>query len=91
MRKPITVMLFGCCLIHILFLVVLRDIVNDILSNIYAESEDCIVDVYENGIYLHSRDFVKCDFLSLVSYQPDITLQTIPVGTYIDPIGTITT
>lgn len=57
----------------------------------YLESEGYLVDVYENGIHLRGRDFVKGEFLPIASYWLDTTLQTIPAGTYTDPTGTVTT
>lgn len=60
-------------------------------TNIYADSEGYVVDVYENGIHLRGRDFVKGEFLPIASYWLDTTLQTIPAGTYIDSTGTIVT
>ena len=77
--------------VHIPSLAVPRDIVNAALSNIYADSEGYVVDVYENGIHLRGRDFVKGEFLTIASYWLDTTLQTIAAGTYTDPTGTITT
>lgn len=77
--------------VHIPSLAVPRDIVNSALSNIYADSEGYVVDVYENGIHLRGRDFVKGEFLPIASYWLDTTLQTIPAGTYTDSTGTITT
>lgn len=59
-------------------------------DNIYADSEGYVVDVYENGIHLRGRDFVKGEFLPIASYWLDTTLQTIPAGTYTDSTGTIT-
>ena len=76
--------------VHIPSLAVPRDIVNDSLSNIYAESEGYVVDVYENGIHLRGRDFVKGEFLPIASYWLDTTLQTVEAGTYTDSTGTIT-
>ena len=60
-------------------------------ENVYAESEGYVVDVYENGIHLRGRDFVKGEFLPIASYWLDTTLQTVPAGTYTDSTGTITT
>ena len=60
-------------------------------DSIYAESEGCVVDVYENGIHLRGRDFVKGEFLPIASYWLDTTLQTIPAKTYTDSTGTIKT
>lgn len=54
-----------------------------------AESEGYVVDVYSNGIHLRGRDFVKGEFLPIASYWLDTTLQTIPAGTFIDSTGTI--
>ena len=77
--------------VHIPSLAVPRDIVNNALSNIYADSEGYVVDVYETGIHLRGRDFVKGEFLPIASYWLDTTLQTVAAGTYTDPTGTITT
>lgn len=60
-------------------------------SIVYADSEGYVVDVYENGIHLRGRDFVKGKFLPIASYWLDTTLQTVPAGTYTDSTGTITT
>lgn len=54
-------------------------------------SEGYLVDVYETGIHLRGRDFVKGEFLPIASYWLDTTLQTIPAGTYTDSTGTIVT
>ena len=80
---------FGYRSVHIPSLAVPRDIVDGTLTNIYAESEGYVVDVYENGIHLRGRDFVKGEFLPIASYWLDTTLQTIPAGTYTDSTGTI--
>lgn len=77
--------------VHIPSLAVPRDIVGNSLSNIYADSEGYVVDAYENGVHLRGRDFVKGEFLPIASYWLDITLQTIPAGTYTDSTGTIKT
>jgi hypothetical protein len=82
---------FGYRSVHIPSLCVPRDIVDGTLTNIYADSEGYVVDVYENGIHLRGRDFVKGEFLPIASYWLDTTLQTIPAGTYTDSTGTITT
>ena len=60
-------------------------------ENSYADSEGYVVDVYENGIHLRGRDFVKGEFLPIASYWLDTTLQTIEAKTYKDSTGTITT
>lgn len=85
---------FGCWSVHVPSIAVPRDttsVVDPSISNIYAESEGYLVDVHEGGIHLRGRDFVKGEFLPIASYWLDTTLQTIPVGTYEDPTGTITT
>lgn len=64
---------------------------NGIYEDVYADSEGYVVDVYDNGIHLRGRDFVKGEFLPIASYWLDTTLQTIPAGTYTDSTGTITT
>jgi predicted phosphodiesterase len=60
-------------------------------TELNAESEGYVVDVYENGIHLRGRDFVKGEFLPIASYWLDATLKTIQAGTYTDPTGTIKT
>ena len=82
---------FGYRSVHIPSLAVPRDIVDGTLTIIYADSEGYVVDVYENGIHLRGRDFVKGEFLPIASYWFDTTLQTIPAGTYTDSTGTIVT
>lgn len=56
-----------------------------------AGSEGYVVDVYENGIHLQGRDFVKGEFIPIASYWLDTTLQTVAAGTYADSTGTIVT
>lgn len=62
---------------------------SDSKVDVGADSEGYVVDVYENGIHLRGRDFVKGMFLPIASYWLDTTLQTIPAGTYKDSTGTI--
>lgn len=85
--------IFGGYSIHIPSLAVPRD--GDVTGansrqEIYADSEGYVVDVYENGIHLRGRDFVKEEFLPIASYWLDTTLVEIPAGTYTDSTGTIT-
>lgn len=61
------------------------------LTNLDAESEGYVVDVYEDGIHLRGRDFVDGEFLPIASYWLDTTLQNIPANTFMDSTGTITT
>jgi hypothetical protein len=84
---------FGYRSVHIPSLAVPRDVneAGTSYANIYADSEGYVVDVYENGIHLRGRDFVKNEFIPIASYWLDTTLQTIPAGTYTDSTGTITT
>lgn len=77
--------------IHIPSLAVPREYENSAYVQRYSESEGYVVDVYENGIHLRGRDFVKGEFLPIASYWLDTTLQTIPARTYTDSTGTITT
>lgn len=77
--------------VHIPSLAVPRDISSGALSNIYADSEGYVVDVYQNGIHLRGRDFIKGEFLPIASYWLDTTLQEVPAGTYTDSTGTINT
>ena len=77
--------------IHIPSLSVPRDIVGGSLNYIYADSEGYVVDVYENGVHLRGRDFIKGEFLPIASYWLDTTLQNVPAGTYKDETGTIIT
>lgn len=58
-------------------------------TEVYADSEGYVVDVYENGIHLRGRDFVKGEFLPIASYWLDTPLQTVAAGTYTDSTGTI--
>ena len=57
----------------------------------YQDSEGYLVDVYEDGIHLRGRDFVKGEFIPIASYWLDTTLKTIEPGTYKDSTGTIST
>lgn len=77
--------------VHIPSLSVPRDIVNGERVDVYGESEGCIVDVYENGIHVRGRDFVRDKFHPIASYWLDTTLQTVEAGTYTDSTGTIVT
>jgi predicted phosphodiesterase len=61
------------------------------LTNLDAESEGYVVDVYDNGIHLRGRDFVDGEFLPIASYWLDTTLKTIPANTFMDSTGIITT
>lgn len=54
-------------------------------------SQGYVVDVYENGIHLRGRDFVKEEFLPIASYWIDTPLSEVEGGTYTDSTGTIVT
>lgn len=84
---------FGCHSVHIPSCAIPRtDADGDFEFQVeYQESEGYVVDVYEDGIHLRGRDFVKGEFLPIASYWLDTTLQTVAAGTYTDPTGTITT
>ena len=66
---------FGCHSVHIPSLASPREgnNANTGWVNVFAESEGYIVDVYENGIHLRGRDFVKGEFLPIASYWLDTT------------------
>ena len=86
--------------IHIPSLCVPRDInaSGTSYTNIYAESEGYIVDVYKDCIVLNGIDFGKLDTttgerepmkqLAIATYKIDTTLQTIAPNTFTDPTGT---
>lgn len=84
---------FGCHSVHIPSIAIPRtDADGDFEFQIeYKDSEGYLVDVYDNGINLRGRDFVKGEFLPIASYWLDTTLVEIPAGTYTDPTGTIIT
>lgn len=83
--------LFGIHSVHIPSLAVPREYAESGYVQRYSESEGYVVDVYPDGIHLRGRDFVKGEFVPVASYWLDTTLQTVEVGTYTDPTGTITT
>lgn len=83
--------LFGIHSVHIPSLAVPREYEGSAYVAKYSESEGYVVDVYKNGIHLRGRDFIKGEFLPIASYWLDTTLQTVEVGTYSDPTGTIET
>lgn len=82
---------FGCHSVHIPSIAIPRDSDGTNVTQYTDGSEGYVVDVYENGIHLRGRDFVKGEFLPIASYWLDTTLQTIPAGTYADSTGTIET
>lgn len=60
-------------------------------TELYAESEGYVVDVYKNHIVLRGRDFVKDEFLPIATYCLETNLVTIPEKSFTDTTGTITT
>jgi hypothetical protein len=80
--------------VHISSLAVPRDIVNGIRTDVYAESEGYVVDVYDDYIILNGRDFIDNDadghILPIATYKIDTTLQTIEANTFTDSTGVIT-
>jgi predicted phosphodiesterase len=60
-------------------------------TQIAANSEGHVVDVYKNGIHLRGRDFVKGEFLPIASYWLDTTRQAVEANTYTDSTGLIIT
>lgn len=81
--------------VHIPSLSVPRDIVNGTRTDVYAESEGYIVDVYDDYIILNGRDFIDNDndghIIPLGTYKIDTKLVEIEEGTFTDSTGTITT
>lgn len=82
--------------VHIPSLAVPRDLAADgeNLTDVYAESEGYIVDVYEDCIVLNGRDFIDNDAdghrLGIATYKIDTTLQTVEANTFSDSTGVIT-
>lgn len=80
--------------VHIPSLAVPRDPNGVALTDLYAESEGYIVDVYDDYIILNGRDFIDNDvdghILPIATYKIDTTLQTIPEKTFTDSTGVIT-
>lgn len=60
-------------------------------TELYAESEGYLVDVYKNHIVLKGRDFVKEEFLPIATYCLDTKLVEIEAKTFVDSTKTITT
>ena len=82
---------YGIHSVHIPSLAVPREYAESGYVKRYSESEGYVVDVYEDGVHLRGRDFVKGEFMPIASYWLDTTLKTVAAGTYSDPTGTITT
>jgi predicted phosphodiesterase len=84
---------YGMHSIHIPSLVAPRDGFVDGTgrTELYAESEGYVVDVYQNHIVLRGRDFAAGKFLPIATYCLDTTLQEIEADTYVDSTGTIVT
>ena len=81
--------------VHIPSLAVPRDVVDGTRTDVYAESEGYVVDVYDDYIILNGRDFIDNDadghILPIATYKIDTTLQTIAPNTFTDSTGVITT
>lgn len=81
--------------VHISSLAVPRDLAEDgtNLTDIFAESEGYIVDVYDDYIILNGRDFIDIDadghILPIATYKIDTTLVEIETGTFVDDTGII--
>lgn len=86
--------LFGCWSVHIPSISVPRT--GDVSgansrTELYAESEGYVIDVYENYVLLRGRDFKNEQWLPIATYCIDTTLVEVEAGTYTDSTGTITT
>ena len=81
--------------VHIPSLSVPRDPNGTKLTDVYAESEGYIVDVYDDCIVLNGRDFIDNDAdghgIGIATYKVDTALVEIPAGTFTDSTGTIST
>ena len=85
--------------IHIPSLAVPRDIApagsDKPLTEVYAESEGYIVEVYPDYIVLNGRDFVDNEsdghWLPIATYRIDTPLHTVEAGTFVDSTGLINT
>lgn len=84
---------FGIHSIHIPSLAVPRKVNSSVsgYETVYEGSEGYVVDIYEKGVHLRGRDFVKAQFLPIASYWLDTTLKTVEADTYVDSTGTIAT
>lgn len=84
---------FGCHSVHISSISSPRDAnsTNTGWVHVFADSEGYVVDVYDNGIHLRGRDFVRGTFLPIASYWLDTPLKAVEAGTYTDSTDTIRT
>lgn len=64
-------------------------------TNVYAESEGYVVDVYDDYIILNGRDFIDNDadghILPIATYKIDTKLVEVEANTFTDSTGIITT
>lgn len=60
-------------------------------TELYAESEGYVVDVYENHIVVRGRDFVNDECIPIAQYCLETKLVNIQANTFTDSTGTITT
>jgi UDP-2,3-diacylglucosamine pyrophosphatase LpxH len=69
--------IFGCWSVHIPSITVPRGPTSSVDTTrveLYAESEGYVVDVYNDGIHLRGRDFIKGKFLPIASYWLNTTI-----------------
>jgi predicted phosphodiesterase len=81
--------------VHIPSLAVPRDIVDGTRTDMYAESEGYVVDVYDDYIILNARDFIDNDadghIIPIATYKIDTKLVNVEPNTFTDSTGVITT
>ena len=81
--------------IHIPSLAIPRDIIDNSRTEIYAESEGYIVDVYDNYIILNGRDFIDNqadgNILPIATYKIDTEIIEIEANTFTDDTNIIIT
>lgn len=83
--------LHGCRSIHIPSLAVPREYAEGKYSELYAQSEGYVVDVYKDHLVLRGRDFVAEAFLPIATYCISTAFDAVESGTYKDNTNTIQT
>lgn len=83
--------------VHIPSLAIPRDVAEDEtnLTEVFAESEGYIIDIYDNCVVLNGRDFIDNEkdghLLPIATYKIDTTIQPVEANTFTDTTGIITT
>lgn len=77
--------------VHIPSLAVPRASVDGVITNVFADSEGWVVDVYENHVILRGMDFVKSEPIPIAIYKINTTIQNVAANAFTDSTGTIVT